>query len=105
MLPLINIAYAATPNIDSLLLKINQNIINPLIALMFVFATVSFLAGVVKFYIASSEEKDRTTGHNLIKWGLVGMFIMVSVFGIMKIIVNTLGVNLTEFGTSIPSNH
>jgi hypothetical protein len=37
-------------------------------------------------------------------WGLVGMFLMISVFGIMRLIVNTLGVDLSQFGAEIPSN-
>jgi hypothetical protein len=91
-------------NIDQLLLKISQYILNPLIVVMFVVATVYFLIGMIRFFLPQGNESDRATGQRHMIWGLVGMFIMISVFGIMRIIVNTLEVNLADFNTSIPSN-
>jgi hypothetical protein len=94
--------YAAAGDIDGLLANINTYIINPFIGLLFVLATVWFLVGLVRYFLAGSPE-DRAIGHKHMIWGLVGMFIMISVFGIMKIIVNTFGIDLTEFGTDIPT--
>lgn len=91
----------AADSVDTLIANINAYIINPFIAFLFVLATVYFLIGMVRYYIAGSES-DRETGKKHMVWGLVGMFIMISVFGIMKIIVNTFGIDVSEFGTSIP---
>lgn len=99
MFSLIETAHAA--DVDSLILKVNQYIINPFIAFLFVLATLIFLEGVVRFYIAG-DEKTREDGKRHIMWGIVGMFIMVSVFGIMNLIINTFGINLGEFGASVP---
>ncbi len=96
-----NITYAAAGNIDQLISSINTYIINPFIGLLFVIATVLFLVGLVRYFFSGSSE-DRAIGQRHMIWGLLGMFIMVSVFGIMKIIINTFGINLGEFNTSLP---
>jgi hypothetical protein len=97
-----HIAYAAAGNIDQLIASINKYIVNPFIGLLFVLATVWFLVGLARYFLAGNPE-DRATGQRHMVWGLVGMFVMISVFGIMKIVVNTFGINLTEFDTGIPS--
>ena len=89
-------------NIDQLLLKINTYILNPFIGFLFVLATILFLYGMARYYIAGSPA-DRVIGQRHMVWGLLGMFIMISVFGIMRIIIGTFGITLPE-GVSIPSN-
>lgn len=72
--------------------KINRLLINPLITLLFVIALVLFITGAYKFF--STQEKGGSSyeeGKRHMIWGLVGMFIMVAVFAIMQIILNTLG--------------
>ncbi len=91
-------------NIDQLIIKINTFILNPLIAFAFVAATVYFIVGLIRFLLPQGNEADRATGQRHMIWGLVGMFVMISVFGIMRLIVNTFGVNLSQFNTSLPSN-
>lgn len=90
-------------NIDQLLAKISTYIINPIIVTLFVLATIYFLIGLIRFFLPN--ESDRETGKRHMVWGLVGMFIMISVFGIMRVIVNTFGVNPAEFSASIPTNN
>jgi hypothetical protein len=90
-------------NIDQLLVKINTYILNPFIGFLFVLATILFLYGVARFYLGGTPQ-DRETGHKHMMYGILGMFIMISVFGIMRLIVGTFGVNLYEFGAYIPSN-
>lgn len=76
--------------VDSLLLKINEQIINPLIFLLFALAFVYFLWGVFEFI---QKPEDHEKGRNTMLYGVIGMFIMVSVFGIMRLIANTIGVD------------
>lgn len=70
--------------------KVNQYIINPVIILMFAVALVYFLYGLVGF-LSTNSDKDRTVGKDHMLYGILGMFIMVSVFAILRIIANTLG--------------
>jgi hypothetical protein len=91
-------------NIDQLIVKISTYILNPFIAVLFVVATVWFLIGLIRYFLPQGNEQNRKIGQSHMLWGLVGMFLMISVFGIMRLIVNTFGVNLSEYGASIPSN-
>lgn len=91
-----NIAHAAEgQSLDQLMDKIYKVVLNPLITLFFVAALVLFLFGMVRFLTnrdTSSEEAKKGKQHML--WGIVGMFIMISVFGIMRLIVGTLGADV-----------
>ena len=66
-----------------------DNVLNPIIALMFGFAVIVFLWGVFRF-ISSEEGKD--DGKRNMLWGIIGFFIMVSAYAIVGFIRTTLGV-------------
>ena len=80
-----------SPQVYEIVGKVNQYKINPLIILLFVLALVYFLYGLVEFLSSANAEKDRTLGKDHMLWGIFGMFIMISVFAILKIIANTIG--------------
>jgi len=76
-----------------LLNRINAVILNPLIVLLFTVAMVVFVYGIVKFISGSGVDDAREQGKRAMFWGIVGMFIMVSVFGIIRLILNTFGIS------------
>lgn len=84
------VAYAS---VMTLVKSVNRVVINPLIIFLFALALVYFLYGVAQFIMNGGNDEKRTIGKSHMMWGVVGMFIMVSVFGIMRIILNTLGEN------------
>lgn len=81
--------------INELIARVNEVIINPTIALLFVVASVVFVWGLVQFIAQTESEEDRAKGKRKIVWGLIGMFIMFSVFGIMRLLLNTFGIPVT----------
>lgn len=82
--------------ISNLLFKVNEVILNPLITLAFAVALVYFLYGVFQFIKDADDSDAREQGKQHILWGLVGMFIMISVFGIIRIVLNTFGISLPD---------
>lgn len=68
--------------------KIASLIINPLIILGFVIATIYLFYAIVQMIWGAGdktlEEKKKT-----VMWGVVGMFIMFSVFGILRLVMAT----------------
>ncbi len=85
------VAYGAvslSTEADTLLEKINKEILNPFIGLLISIALLVFIYGVVEFIAGADNEDKRTQGKQHIIWGIIGLFIMVSVFGIMKIILS-----------------
>lgn len=67
-------------------------IINPLIAILFALALAIFLWGIARFIWSADDETSRQQGKNHMIWGLVGMFIMVSVYGILNVATSVLGI-------------
>ena len=80
-----------------LILKINALIINPLIILLLAIAAVVFIWGVVQFVWGMGGEEDRVKGKRHMIWGIVGIFVMIGVFGILAILMNTLGIKIPSF--------
>lgn len=73
--------------------KINNLIVNPLIMLMFAAALVVLLWGLAQFLLNEGDSIGRETAKKKIIWGIIGIFIMVSVFGILNLLLNTFGID------------
>ena len=70
--------------------SIDRVIINPLIFFIFALALVYFVYGLVKYLLAPDNEEIRKSSKSHMIWGVIGMFIMVAVFGIMRLILTTI---------------
>lgn len=79
-------------DIRTLLNGINRLILNPLIVLAFSVAFIVFLWGIFQFIASQAADDQRSEGKKKIAWGLFGMFIMFSAYGIIRLIVGTLGI-------------
>jgi len=75
-----------------------EDLLNQLIPLLLVLATVLFLWGVIRYVTAGGDEEKLKTGRQYMLWGLIGLAVMVAVWGIVKLLVNTFGVG----GEGIP---
>ena len=71
---------------------------------MFALALVYFLYGVFIFIRNADNEDVRDTGKSHMVWGVVGLFIMVSVYAILRIVIGTVGVSSGDV-PSILDNH
>lgn len=83
----VNIAYA--DGVDDFVYKVNDLILNPLIGLLFAVALAVFLYGVVEFLMKSEEDEARTKGKKHMLWGIVGLFVMFSVWAILNLVLST----------------
>ena len=88
---ILEIIPTAEASVVTLMKSVNKVIINPLIILLFVLAVVYFVYGLVRYLLSPDNEEIRKSSKSHMLWGIIGMFIMVSVFGIMSLIINTLG--------------
>ena len=78
--------------IQDLLLRINQFILNPIIALLFAIAFLYFFYGIFQFIASQTADSKREEGKRKIFYGLVGMFIMFSAYGLIGLVLDVLGV-------------
>lgn len=91
-----NIAYAASTSLNEFIGKVDTMIINPLIAFLFALAVVYFLYGVLEFIMNQENEEKKTTGKSHMLWGIIGITIMMGVWTILSLILNTLGIPKSE---------
>ncbi len=80
----------AEASFQTLIKSINQHIINPIIILVFALAVVYFIYGLALYFLNPDNEEIRKTSKSKMIYGIIGLFIMTAVFGIEKIILNTL---------------
>lgn len=69
-------------------------LLNSVVApVIFALAFAAFVWGVVKyFFVHGGEEKSREEGRLFIFWGLIGLVVLFSVWGFVKILLSTLGI-------------
>lgn len=75
------------PEVKDLLGKIADLVLNPLIVLGFVVATIYLFYGIAEM-IWKSDSKDETSKKNVM-YGVIGLFIMFSVYGILNLVLKT----------------
>lgn len=98
-----------SPQIQQLITNINTQIIAPIILLLFVLALVLFFWGLIDFIrggnSGESEKKEKAgtkqAGREHMLWGIIGIFIMVSAWGIITIITNTFGIDTPTFPSGV----
>ena len=67
-----------------------EAILKQIIELLFLVATVVFLWGVIQYVIAGGDEKKVVQAKQQIIYGLIGLFVMVALWGIVFAIYRTL---------------
>lgn len=78
------------PEVKDLLGKIANLILNPLIILGFTVATIYLFYGIAEM-IWKSDSKDETSKKNVM-YGVIGLFIMFSVYGILSLVLKTFNI-------------
>ena len=68
-------------------------IINPAILIVFALGFLLFVYGLVEFLWNLNEGGENKEGKQHMLWGIVGMLIMVSVWGILDLLDNTFGLD------------
>ena len=67
------------------------------VPLLFAIATVAFIWGVIQFYLNPDNEEKRKKGKSFIIGGLIALFVMVAMWGLVGILTNTF-----QVGNTIP---
>ncbi len=64
------------------------NIGNTIVVLLISFSVIWIIFNVVRYLIAGSEENRKKSGMSIL-WGIVGLFIILSIWGLVAILKNT----------------
>lgn len=66
-----------------------SSVVNPLVELAFAVALVVFVYGVIQMIIHETDSEEHAKGRLSMLYGVIGMVIMVSAWGIINIVANT----------------
>jgi len=101
---IINIAQAATkPTTDmcaGISLKsiggifnfFSCTLIKSIVPFLFSLATVAFIWGIIQYFLNPENEENRKKGKSFMLWGIIALFVMISMWGLVGVLSNTFGV-------------
>jgi len=89
---------SAQTTVQGILGTIN-GILNIVIPILMVLATVVFLWGVILYIVAGGDEEKLARAKSFIIAGLIGLFVMIAIWGLVRVLVTTFGVG----GVGIPT--
>jgi len=77
--------------LQGVLCKVSE-ILNAVIPVLIVLGVVYFVWGVIT-YVISSDEEAKKAGRNRIIYGIIGLAVIVGLWGLVNILKNTFGLN------------
>ncbi len=88
------LAFAQVENVTAAGRIIIDVINNVAVPIVFAFAFIIFIWGIFQYFIRGGhDEEKRESGKQLMLWGLIGFFVMVSVWGLIHILIGTFNLN------------
>lgn len=90
LLPMV--AFAETETINSLII-FALDVLAKLVPVIIAIAVILFLWGVVGFITAGDDKEKRDNGRNMMVYGIIGLFVMVAVWGLVNILGDTFNLN------------
>jgi ABC-type phosphate transport system permease subunit len=82
--------------VDTLISRFGTYIINPILLVIFAGGFFMFMYGLLQFMINMNRGEDTSDGKRHMIYGTIGMFIMVSVYGIISLLDSTFGLNVAN---------
>ncbi|MDP3051995.1 MAG: hypothetical protein Q8N42_00645 [bacterium] len=82
---------AAQTTLENIVATI-RGLVDTIIPLFMVIAVAIFLWGIVKYITAAGDEEKAKDARGYIIYGLIGLFVMVAFWGIIRVVASTFGV-------------
>ncbi len=83
------------------LLQAATGVINQLIVVVAGLAVLYFFWGLMKFIFHADSEDAQTEGKNIMKWGIITLFVMTAVWGLVRFVGVALSIPLNGSGGSL----
>jgi hypothetical protein len=81
------------------ILTVVNKILATIIPILITLAVVYFIWGVIQYTVASDEEKKKKA-RGMIITGLIGLFVIIAFWGIIRLITNTFGVGPEQLNSN-----
>ena len=89
------LSYAQFQGIGGLLTA-TSSLLRQVIVIIFGLAMIYFFWGTSQFILNSGDAKKREEGKQKMLWGIIALFVMFSIFGILRFISVTTGISIGE---------
>ncbi|MDO8555375.1 MAG: hypothetical protein Q7R75_02320 [bacterium] len=76
--------------LSRLLNYVLSELINPALYLLLAIAVIIFIYGIIEMIAGAANDKKREEGRQHLMWGIIGLFIMLGVWGIISIIKDSI---------------
>jgi hypothetical protein len=77
-----------------------QNVVTALVPIFLTLGLLVFLWGLIKFLTAAGSEDAAASGKRIMIWGILAMFVMVAIWGIVAFLGQISGID-TNTGTQV----
>ncbi len=64
-------------------------LVNAVVPMLVALAVVAFTYGVIKYFLNPDNEEKRKDGKSFMFWGIFTLFVMVSMWGLVRVFSNT----------------
>lgn len=70
-----------------------KTLLNQVIPIVITLAVIYFFYGVAKYVMAAGDEEAQTAGRSIMIYGIIGLVVIVGIWGLVGIIANTFGIS------------
>ncbi len=81
-------------DLSDMICKLND-LLTMVIPLLIILAVIYFIWGVIT-YVVGGDEEAKKEGRNRMIYGIIGLVVIISVWGLVRIVANTLGIGTTQ---------
>jgi len=67
-------------------------LVKDVVPLLFTLAVVGFIWGMIQFYLNPDNEEKKKNGKTFMLWGIIALFVMISMWGLVGVLGNTFGI-------------
>ncbi|PCI29648.1 hypothetical protein COB55_01755 [Candidatus Wolfebacteria bacterium] len=78
-------------NANDLIIAVGK-LIGQLIPVAFSAALLLFFWGIAKFILSAGSEEKQSEGKSIMLWGVIALFVMTSIWGIVRFLSQSLGI-------------
>lgn len=80
-------------NLQFIICRISE-LLNTIVPILIILGVIFFIYGVIT-YVISNDEEAKSRGRDLMIYGLIGLLVIVSMWGLVAILKNTFGISGT----------
>ncbi len=78
-------------------------LMNAIIPVLVIFAIAFFFIGLIRYIYNAGDAKGRSSGRTAIIWGLIGLFVIFSLWGILQFLTTAFFPSLTPVTSALCS--